>query len=256
MVKDRKRRLKTQRDPNIFPNGPEIPMFFFVPRCPTTPTSFILTVSFWGLWIKRNTMWCTSSWLFLAGIGPCSFIGLFVALLALDSPSPLSWSAATKSRFMVMVSLLFCLAVLIKIHEAPDLFGVYVGWQVRSRILPELYWFEWCLLFLSASSVTPKEWVWYLLFWQLLQNNFFQNVSKAWGKDITFKISMHTYMIHMCFQWTCPHLQAWPWRMVQSSQFRLLRLVQWGVQTKLSYMGATKMGAGRNGVNVVNGVWV
>lgn len=187
MVKHRKRRLKTQKDPNIFPNGPEIPMFFFVPRCPTTPTSFILTVSFWGLWIKRNTMWCTSSWLFLAGIGPCSFIGLFVALLALDSPSPLSWSAATKSRFMVMVSLLFCLAVLIKIHEAPDLFGVYVGWQVRSRILPELYWFEWCLLFLSASSVTPKEWVWYLLFWQLLQNNFFQNVSKAWGKDITFK---------------------------------------------------------------------
>ena len=58
-------------------------------------TSFILSVSFWGLWIKRNTMWCTSSWLFLAGIGPCSFIGLFVALLALQPP--LSCRAALRA---------------------------------------------------------------------------------------------------------------------------------------------------------------
>lgn len=207
-------------------------MFFLRQGAQQLQRVFILTVSFWGLWIKRNTMWCTSSWLFLAGIGPCSFIGLFVALLALDSPTPLSWSAATKSRFMVMVSLLFCLAVLVKIHEAPDLFGVYVGWQVMSRILPELYWFE--LLFLSASS-----------------EQFFQNVSKAWGKDITFKyIYAYIHDTHVFFQWTCPHLQAWPWRLV----------AHWGWsngESRRSFPIWVQDGGREEWwKNVVNGVWV
>ena len=40
---------------------------------------------------------------------------------------------------------------------------------------------------------------------------------------------MHTYMIHMCFTSEPALIFGRP-----------LRLVQWGVQTKLSYMGATR----------------
>ena len=40
MVKDGKRRLKTLRDPNIFPKGPENPMFFCA-KVPNNSNEFL-----------------------------------------------------------------------------------------------------------------------------------------------------------------------------------------------------------------------